>query len=202
MVVQDDKVIIDETILIPVEIMSTMGCRTYNGYDANFDFSYVIKYILKNKKSPENYLYTGNQKDGRGNIAPATIILPTIAMQTRGDLGHKSIKDFMNKLTKKIEECRDSLIERFTLIASQPPTSATFMYYNNTMLGYIPEQGIISALKHGTLALGQLGLAECLQILIGKDQTTEEGMELAKQIEELFNTKCAEYKSETYCYKN
>jgi ribonucleoside-triphosphate reductase len=158
----------------------------------------VVKYILRYNKAPENYLYTGNQKDGRGNIAPATLILPTIAMQTRGDLGHKSISDFMNRLTKKIEECRDSLIERFTLIASQSPTSATFMYYNNTMVGYEPEQGIISALKHGTLAIGQIGIAECLQILIGKDHTTEEGMELAKQIEELFNTKCAEYKEETY----
>lgn len=114
----------------------------------------MVKYILRYNKAPENYLYTGNQKDGRGNIAPATLILPTIAMQTRGDLGHKSISDFMARLTKKIEECRDSLIERFTLIASQSPTSATFMYYNNTMVGYEPEQGIISAIKHGTLAVG------------------------------------------------
>lgn len=35
-------------------------------------------------------------------------------------------------------------------------------------------------MKHGTLAIGQLGLAETLRILIGKDQTTEEGMNLAK----------------------
>ena len=52
------------------------------------------------------------------------------------------------------------------------------MYENGTMAGYIPEEGIRSALKHGTLALGQLGLAETLQLLIGKDHTTEEGMQL------------------------
>ena len=40
----------------------------------------------------------------------------------------------------------------------------------------------------------QLGLAECLQLLIGKDHTTEEGMELAKQIEKLFKIRCAEFK--------
>jgi ribonucleoside-triphosphate reductase len=173
-------------------------CRTYNGYDANFDFNYIIKYIIKNNDNPKTYLYSANQKDGRGNIAPATIILPTIAMETKGELGHKNIDDFLKRLEKAIEECRDELVERFTFIASQLPTSATFMYFNNTMKGYIPEEGIISALKHGTLAIGNLGCAECLQILIGKDHTTPEGMELAKQIYSLFNRKCAEYKEATY----
>ena len=60
------------------------------------------------------------------------------------------------------------------------------MYENNTMAVYIPEEGIISALKHGTLAIGQLGLAECLQILMGCDHTNPKGMEVAKQIEQLF----------------
>ena len=58
----------------------------------------------------------------------------------------------------------------------------------------MPEEGIRSALKHGTLAIGQLGLAECLQILIGCDHTTPEGMERAKEIEGLFKLRCAEYK--------
>lgn len=42
----------------------------------------------------------------------------------------------------------------------------------------------------------QLGLAECLQILIGCDHTEARGMELAKKIEQLFKTRCAEFKSE------
>ena len=85
-------------------------------------------------------------------------------------------------------------MERFEWICSQDPGSARFMYENNVMAGYVPEEGIRSALKHGTLAIGQLGLAETLQILIGKDHTTSEGMELAKQIEQLFKERCAEYK--------
>ncbi len=64
------------------------------------------------------------------------------------------------------------------------------------MEGYIPEEGIISALKHGTLAIGQLGLAETLQLLIGKDQTTEEGMVLAKRIEQLFKDRCSQFKEQ------
>jgi ribonucleoside-triphosphate reductase len=68
------------------------------------------------------------------------------------------------------------------------------MWENNTMAGYIPEEGIRSALKHGTLALGQLGLAETLQALIQTDHTTEEGMELAKRIEGMFKEQVAAYK--------
>lgn len=103
---------------------------------------------------------------------------------------------FMKILDKKIFEAKDMLIERFNWICSQSPESAKFMYENHVMGGYHPEEGIKSALKHGTLALGQLGLAEALQILIGTDHTTEKGMIVAKQIEQLFKTRCAEFKKE------
>ena len=104
---------------------------------------------------------------------------------------------FIKLLDKKINEAKDMLIERFEWIASQNPASAKFMYENKLMAGYIPEEGIRSALKHGTLAIGQLGLAEALQILINCDHTQKEGMELAKKIEGLFKKRCAEFK-ETY----
>ena len=88
------------------------------------------------------------------------------------------------------------LIERFEYICRQSPASAKFMYENNLMAGYVPEEGIRSALKHGTIVIGQLGLAETLEILIGKNHTTAEGMELAKRIEQLFKDRCAEFKKE------
>jgi ribonucleoside-triphosphate reductase len=107
----------------------------------------------------------------------------------------KTISIFMEILDQKIREARDMLMERFDWICSQNADSAKFLYENGLMAGYIPEEGIRSALKHGTLAIGQLGLAETLQILIGKDHTTDEGMELAKRIEDLFKRRCAEYKN-------
>lgn len=172
----------------PKTYTSTMGCRTYNGYDING---------------------MGQTKDGRGNICPVTIILPTLAMEADRD-----IEKFMSLLDKKIHEAKDMLLERFEWICSQPADAAKFMYENGTMEGYIPEEGIRSALRHGTLAIGQLGLAECLQALIGTDQTTEEGMVLAKRIESLFQKRCDEFKhqyslnfgvyytpAENLCYK-
>ena len=168
----------------PKTYFSTMGCRTANGWDVNG---------------------LGQQKDGRGNICPVTIILPTLAAQTAQlDLiknidkpcQPEVIEAFMTLLDQKIHEAKDQLIERFEWICSQSPESARFMYENNIMAGYIPEEGIRSALKHGTLAIGQIGLAETLQILLGCDHTESRGMELAKRIEQLFKDRCAEFKQE------
>ena len=185
----------------PTEDFSTMGCRTNNGFDINFDENYFKSLIietLKQKQIPINYLTSAMQRDGRGNICPCTIILPTIAMlaKKKSEKNESNIIDeFMKLLEKHIEDCKDELIERFNFIASQSAESAPFMYTNNTMKGYIEEEGIVSALKHGTLAIGQIGLAETLQILVGCDQCEEKGMNLAKKIEQLFADKCEEYKN-------
>ena len=66
----------------------------------------------------------------------------------------RDVEKFMQLLDKKIHEAKDMLIERFEWICSQSPESAKFMYENGLMLGYKPEEGIRSALKHGTLAVG------------------------------------------------
>ena len=169
----------------PRTYFSTMGCRTANGWDING---------------------FGQLKDGRGNICPVTIIMPTLAMEAKAWVdeqeklnNHEDVTEsFMFILDQKIHEAKDMLIERFNWICSQSPDSAKFMYENHTMAGYVPEEGIRSALKHGTLAIGQLGLAETLQILIGCDHTTPEGMELAKRIEQLFKTRCAEFKEQEH----
>lgn len=165
----------------PKTYFSTMGCRTANGWDING---------------------MGQTKDGRGNICPVTIILPTIAMEAREtwlrDVWNEDdiLDTFFFFLGIAINDAKDMLLERFEWICSQDVSAAKFMYENGVMEGYIPEEGIRSALKHGTLALGNLGLAEALQILIGKDHTTEEGMNVAKRIYQMFKDRCAQYKEE------
>lgn len=182
----------------PTTFFSTMGCRTANGLDINAEPGV----------NPQ-------RKDGRGNICPVTIILPTLAMEakekveqdnkytpfaiideynTNDVMLYSYVQEFMNLLDNKIDEAKDMLLERFNYICSQDPSSAKFMWENNTMYGYNEKEGIFGAMKHGTLAIGQIALAETLQILIGKDHTTDEGMKLAKRIEQLFKDRCAEYK--------
>ena len=172
--------------LDPRTYVSTMGCRTYNGYDING---------------------LGQLKDGRGNIAPVTIIMPTLAMMAK-EAYEKDLKDlkenevietlesrFMTLLDIKIHEAKDMLVERYKWIISQDTDSAKFMYENGLMAGY-DGKTIESAMKHGTLVIGQIAMAETLQILIGKDHTEPEGMEFAKRIEQLFKTRCASFKEE------
>ena len=171
----------------PRTYFSTMGCRTANGYDING---------------------LGQLKDGRGNICPTTIILPTLAMEAKQKISRLAYlsnsseseydlkSEFFSILDEAISDARDSLIERYKWICSQSPDSAKFMYENNLMAGYVPEEGIESALKHGTLAIGQIGLAETLQILLGCDHTCREGMEFAQEIEYLFNKRCKEFKED------
>ena len=171
----------------PRTYFSTMGCRTANGYDING---------------------LGQLKDGRGNICPTTIILPTLAMEAKKRIQNLAYlsnsseseydlkSEFLSILDEAISDARDSLIERYNWICSQSPDSAKFMYENNLMAGYVPEEGIESALKHGTLAIGQIGLAETLQILLGCDHTCREGMEFAQEIEYLFNKRCKEFKED------
>lgn len=165
----------------PKTYVSTMGCRTYNGKDING---------------------LGYLKDGRGNISPVTIILPTLAMQAKKEAEASEgaaepftdpVARFLVLLDQRIHEARDILKERYKWICSQSPESAKFMYENGLMAGY-DGKTVESAMKHGTLVIGQIALAETLQILIGKDHTTPEGMALAKEIEQLFKDRCAQFK--------
>ena len=75
----------------PKTYVSTMGCRTYNGADINAEPG----------TNPQT-------KDGRGNICPVTIVMPTLAMKADRD-----VEKFMELLDKKIYEAKDMLLERY-----------------------------------------------------------------------------------------
>lgn len=210
-VADDNKIYVDMEER-PIEYFSTMGCRTVNGLDVNAidNFKANVQHIIDGEIGKIDDVFSGVQKDGRGNICPTTIIMPTLAAMTMRKMQKKFentdladdakrqliFVEFMNLLDKKIHEAKDMLLERFNHICSQSPKSAKFMYENHAMAGYHENEGIISALKHGTLVIGQLGLSETLYILFGFDQTNDQGMNYAKEIEKMFNIRCAEFKKE------
>ena len=199
----------------PIELFNTMGCRTVNLFDINaFDnFKTNVKAFKEGRFDDIDDVFSAIQKDGRGNICPVTIILPTLAAMSvkkvmkgnvdeyyngllKSELVDKAWDEFIKLLDKKLHEAKDMLLERFNHICSQSWKSAKFMYENHTMSGYHKEEGIISALKHGTIVIGQLGLSEALYILIGHDHTMDEGMNKAKQIEQLWLDRTSEFKKE------
>lgn len=196
----------------PIELFNTMGCRTVNLFDINAldNFKQNVQHIINGEFDKIDDVFSAIQKDGRGNICPVTIILPTLAAMTMNKIGKKYggvtislneleeevFKEFMKLLDKKLHEAKDMLLERFNHICSQSPKSARFMYENKTMSGYHEDEGIISALKHGTIVIGQLGLSEALHIMFGYDHTTQRGMEYAKKIEQLWLDRTSEFKKE------
>ena len=149
--------------------MSAMGCRTMLGYDVNG---------------------LGYKKVGRGNISPITIVLPKIGIEygiCTNQRKEPDIKGFWNKLDKILHITEQGLLDRFYHIANQKPSSAPFMYKNGTMEGALEcKENVFEMVKHGTNAIGFIGLAETLQALFGKNQLDEKarefGLEIVKHI--------------------
>ena len=81
----------------PRTYVATMGCRTYNGKDINAEPGV----------NPQI-------KDGRGNIAPVTIIMPTLAMEAEGN-----VDKFFEILDTKIHEAKEMLVERYKHIITE-----------------------------------------------------------------------------------
>lgn len=136
----------------PDTYMMSMGCRTM---------------LFKDRHG------FGYSKIGRGNINPVTINLVKIGIKHGICLGERTSPDmegFYQELEELLKLCEKSLIERYNWLCQQSPKSAPFLYQNETMRGFDGEN-IRSVLKHGTQAIGFLGLAETCQALFGKDQT-------------------------------
>lgn len=145
----------------PDTYMGSMGCRTIVGTDRNG---------------------LGNIKVGRGNISPITIVLPKIAIEygiCKGTRRQPNLVGFFKKLDEILAITEKGLMDRFNYIASQNPKSAPFMYKNGTAKeAESCKDNVYDMVKHGTNAIGFIGLAETLQALIGKNQTDEAAREL------------------------
>lgn len=142
----------------PDTVMATMGCRTLVGYDRH-GFGY--------------------SKVGRGNVNPYTINLVKIGIENGICLNKRDkadIEGFYRDLDKMLELATKCLVDRFNYICSQHQKSAPFMYKNQTMRGgdFESESCIYDVLKHGSHAIGYIGVAEMCQAMFGKDHSDDE----------------------------
>ena len=117
---------------------------------------------------------------GRGNLSFSTINLPGIALSVRkeSDLNVRYAK-FLGKLDEVIAIAGRQLHERYqfqcTAMAKQFPLLMSGMWVGSEALE--PEDEVRSVLKHGTLGVGFIGLAECLIALYGKHHGEDESMQ-------------------------
>ena len=162
--------------------MMTMGCRTLVGFDRH-----GMGYI----------------KIGRGNVAPVTMNLIKLGIKHGICLGERDeadIEGFWKEFDELIDLSARSLKFRFDYICSQPSNSAPFMYKNKSMRGgeFERDDCVYEVMKHGSLGLGYIGLAEMCQALFGKDFVDDEKVyKFALSVVKHIHDK-AEYYSDKY----
>ena len=135
--------------------LTAMGCRTQMGKDRF------------NKEQPYNRV-------GRGNLAPATVIPVALGIKygiCQGKRKKPDLDGFRRDFEYLLKKCEESLLIRANLMFSQKMKSAFEMYANPAWkceYDYNENNSVYDVLKHGTLAVGQLGWAETLCALFGK----------------------------------
>lgn len=103
---------------------------------------------------------------GRGNLSFTTINLPRLAIEAHG-----SISKFFESLDKLVYMVFDQLMDRFNIIAKKQVLNYPFLMGQGVWLDsdkLNPEDTIEDIIKHGSMSVGFIGLAECLVALIGK----------------------------------
>lgn len=140
----------------PDTFFSTMGCRTLVGYDRH-----GLGYI----------------RQGRGNNVPNTIILPKLGIEYGICMGKRDKADldgFWEAFESTLKLCEKGLLERYDIIKRQSPEAAPFMYQNNTIQDARKCRDTVeNAVKHNTLAVGYIGIAEMCQALFGKNHAQD-----------------------------
>lgn len=176
----------------PDDEFSTMGCRTTVGKDING---------------------LGWSKGGRGNISPVTINLVDIGIKNGICLGERNkadIEGFWKDLDNMLKLSEKALLDRYEWICSQKAKSGFFLHQNGLMKNTIGrklnlEEDVRESMKHGTLAIGYIGIAETMVAMFGETQTNNDKIyDFAyKIVERIYNftKECTERNSLNFsCY--
>ncbi len=129
-----------------------MGCRTR---------------VMANVYDPSRSI-----SPGRGNLSFTSINLPRLAIKSKGD-----VDEFFEKLDTMIDICIDQLLERFEVQCKRRVMNYPFLMGQGVWIDsekLKPTDEVREVLKHGTLTVGFIGLAETLKALIGYHQGENE----------------------------
>ena len=159
----------------PETEVAYMGCRTR---------------VLGNIHDPENEI-----SFGRGNLSFSSINLPRIAIKSNGNIDW-----FFEELERKMDLVAEQLYDRYCIQSKKKIRNFPFLmgqgiWLDSDKLGYDEEIGEV--LKHGTLAIGFIGLAEALVSLIGSHHGESEeaqnlGIDIVGFMREYLDKKSAE----------
>ncbi len=139
----------------PETICAVMGCRTR---------------VLGNDYDPGKAI-----TPGRGNLSFTTVNLPYLALLARAEnpslKGEALFEAFMETAKQYIELVFAQLLDRFEIQAKRTARNYPFLMGQGIYIGsenLRPDDEIREVIKHGTLSIGFIGLAECLIALFGR----------------------------------
>lgn len=140
---------------------------------------------------------------GRGNLSFTSINLPRIAIKHGIALKERDKADmdgFYQELSETMELVRDQLLERFEIQCSKHSYNFPFLLGQGVWTDgdkLKPTDRLRKLLKHGSLTLGFIGLAETLKALIGKHHgESEEAQKLGLEIISFMRNKTDEFAKE------
>ncbi len=164
-----------------------------NNYDTE------VAYMGNSIRVLENIVDTNKVvTSGRGNLSYTTINLPRIGIKHGNPANEKlGINEFFEELEEKLDLVKDQLIERFEIQCKKKTSNfpfllGQFVWIDSEKLK--DTDNLKKVLKHGTLSIGFIGLAECLKALTGKTNAeSEEAQKLGLKIVKFMKQKCDEY---------
>lgn len=134
---------------------------------------------------------------GRGNLSFTSINLPRLGMESNG-----SIPEFYTKLDALVDLCIEQLVDRFEIQCRKKVRNFPFLMGDGVWLDADklgPDDEIREVLKHGTLTVGFIGLAECLKALVGEhhgesDAAQALGLEIVGHLRRRMDQSAAKYR--------
>ena len=154
-----------------------MGCRTR---------------VMANVADPSKAI-----TPGRGNLSFTSINLVRLGIKHGIVNGETDLKGFYQELKELLEDVKDQLLERFQYQCEKRVYNFPFLMGQGIWLDsekLKPTDKVRRVLKHGTLSIGFIGLAECLKALIGKHHgESEEAEKLGREIISFMRKQIDEY---------
>ena len=155
-----------------------------------------IQSISYNKETDEYSIEVLEPKTyGRWNQGVVTINIPYVALKSKLDN-----RDFYETLDEYLAICRKGLQERHKSIKRIRAENAPILWMDGGLARLNPQDNLDSMLEdnvdYTTISLGYVGLYETCMCLIGKSNTSKEGIKLSKEIMQYMNDKCTEWKNE------
>lgn len=180
---------------LAMEVSSERLFPNFSFIDSPFNLQYYkegdpdteIAYMGCRTRVMANVDKTKEIVTGRGNLSFTSINLPRLAIKSKGD-----IEQFYRCLDEKIDLCADQLLHRFKIQCAKTVRNSPFLMGEGVWLdseNLKPDDTVGEVLKHGTLTVGFIGLAETLTALVGKhhgesEESEKLGLEIVKHMRE------------------